>query len=76
MRSHDLVRHGDAQIVLHEFRIAQAGQRPDARNDGNAKLLDALEESLQQLQVEYRLGNRIFGSRLYLVSETANLRCP
>jgi len=48
----DLLGHGDAQVVFHELRVAQAGERPDAGDNGNPMALDAFEKALQQAQVE------------------------
>ena len=70
---HDLFRHGHAQIVLHEFGIAQAGQRPDAGDHRNAESFDATEELLQQAQVEDRLRDGVLAARLDLVLEAAQL---
>src|SRR5436853_6697815 len=42
----DAFRDRDLQLVLHEFSIADALQRPDAGHDRDAAVLDALEEDL------------------------------
>ena len=41
---HDFLRHGNAQVVLHVFGVAQTGKRPDGGNDGNAEAFYALEK--------------------------------
>jgi len=58
-------------IVLHELGVAQAGQRPDAGDDRNAELLDALKKVLQQAQVEDRLGDGVLRAGLDFVLESA-----
>ncbi len=68
---HDFFRHGDAQIVLHELGIAQAGERPDAGDDGDAEFADALEEDFEEAQVEDRLGDGVLGAGLNFVAEAA-----
>ncbi len=70
---HDLFGHGDAQVVLHELGIAQAGQRPDAGDHRNAELLDALEKALEQAQVEDGLSDGVFRAGLNFVLEAAQL---
>jgi len=35
MAQQDLLGHGNAQVVFHELRVAQAGERPDAGDNGN-----------------------------------------
>ena len=74
---HDFFGHGDAQIVLHELRVAQAGERPDAGDDRDAEGFDALEEFFEQAQIEDGLGDGVFGAGLDFVGEAAEfvVRC-
>ena len=46
-------------------------KRPDAGDDGDTVVLDALEEVLQQAQVEDRLGDGIFRAGLDFVGKAA-----
>src|SRR5262249_39891050 len=44
--SEDRVRHRHPQLVLHEFRIADAHERPDTGEYGNAELLNPPQKCL------------------------------
>ena len=68
---HDLLGHGDAQVVFHELGVAQAGEGPDAGDDGDAELGDALEEALEEAEVEDGLGDGVLRAGLDLVAEAA-----
>src|SRR6185437_11226331 len=70
---HDFFRHGYAQVVFHEFRVAQAGERPNAGDHRNAEFPDAFQKILEQAQIEDRLGDDIFGASLHFVGEAAQL---
>src|SRR5579871_3914649 len=59
---HDFVGHGDAQFVLHEFRVAQAGEWPDSGYDRNTNMLNVTEKCFEQLYVEDRLCDNVLGT--------------
>ena len=68
---HDFFGHGDAEVILHELGVTQAGEWPDAGNDGDAEALDALEKILEQAKVKDGLCDGELGASLDLVLEAA-----
>ncbi len=70
---HEFFRNRHAQLVHHELGVAKAGERPDAADHRQLGVLDALQESLEQIQIEHRLGDHVFGAGLGLPFEAADL---
>src|ERR1035441_10210376 len=56
-----------------ELGVAVAGERPDAADHRDLHVSDALEESLQKIQVEDRLRDDIFGAGFHFPVEAADL---
>src|SRR5215470_11476230 len=69
----NLIGHRDAQLVLHEFSIADAHQRPDSSHHRNAAVFDPAEKCFQQPEIENRLCHNIFRASVNLVLEPSNL---
>src|ERR1017187_2896851 len=59
-----------ASVTVH---VAVAGERPDAADHRDLHVSDALEESLQKIQVEDRLRDDIFGAGFHFPVEAADL---
>src|ERR1017187_4752121 len=70
---HEFLRHGHSQFVDHELRVAVAGEGPDAANYWDLDALDALEKSLQVIQIENRLRHHVLGAGFYFPLEAADL---
>ena len=68
-----MLRHGHAQLVHHEFGVAETGQRPDAADHRDLHVFDALQKLFQQAQVEHRLRHHVFGAGLHLPLEPPDL---
>src|SRR5262249_32857778 len=68
------VGHGYAgDFVVQKLGVAVTDQRPDARDDRDATVFDALEEGFQLLGVEDRLRDGVFRSGFDLPFKAADL---
>src|SRR6185437_1188834 len=63
----DGVGHGDAELVLHELGVANAGQRPDAGKHWNPVVFNASQKLLKQVNVKDGLGYGIICARFHFV---------
>src|SRR5579883_1075893 len=70
---HIVVRHRHTQLVDHELRIAVTGQGPDAGDDRQFVLFDPAQEQLEQIEIENRLRDDIFGARFHLPGKPPEL---
>ena len=70
---HEFVRDRDAELVDHDLGVAEAGQRPDATDDRYVGVLDALQELIEQIEVEHGLGDDVLGTGFDLPIEAAKL---
>ena len=70
---HELLGHRHAQLVHHELGVAEAGERPDAADHRDLDVLDALQELLQQVEIEHRLRDDVLGAGLHFPLEAADL---
>ena len=69
---HDFLGHGDAEVVLHEFGVAQAGEWPDAGDDGDAEALNALQECFKEREIEDGLGDGVLCACFNFPGEAAD----
>src|SRR5581483_436420 len=66
---HERFRNGHSQFVHHEFGVAMAGKRPDAADHRDFEGLDALQEFFEQIEIENRLRDHVFGAGFHFPLE-------